>query len=196
MSIFSVSLDLSSDTLTLEQLTSYAGAQPTRSGAKGERISLRLPATKVRINSFWNKDSGVVLDSWTLDPHWPVLAPILESIASKERTDEIEVTLSIGTNARGSGFAFDMAPEHVALLARARCGVWIDSYGANRDREDLPDDYPYPEGGTIHRAGAIKRLRRRLNVELRNAYPFGKVRRHRRKLVARPRFPNNAGSAM
>jgi hypothetical protein len=144
MSIFSVSISMSSETVSPSELTIYAGDEPTSSHAKGDRISTRLPGSKVYANSYWSMDSTVVLDTWTLEPHWPALKPILESIAAKTTNDQIGVTRSIGTNSRGMGFAFDLLPEQIELLARARCGVWIDSYAPNRDRNDRPDDYPYP----------------------------------------------------
>jgi hypothetical protein len=138
VSIFSVAISLSSETLSLEELSALAGAEPTRSHAKGDRISARMPETKVRADSFWSRDSGVKRDSSTLDSHWPTIAPILESLASHDLTD-VQARLSIGTNARSTGFAFDLLPEHVALLASARCGVWIDSHEPNDDTADLPD---------------------------------------------------------
>lgn len=183
MSIFSVSLTISSGTLTPEELSSYAGSEPTDAHGKGDSVSLRLPETNVRPDSYWSKSSGVALDTWTIEPHWRVLAPILEFIASQPANDDLEVTLSIGTNSRSTGFAFDIVPDQMALLTRARCGVWIDSYEANRDHEEMPDDYPYPENGPLHAPGLIRRMRRRLNLELRNINPFGKVRRHRHKLA-------------
>ena len=186
MSIFSVSISISSETLSPAELTRYAGAEPTRSHTKGDRISNRLPPSKVYANSYWSKDSTVALDTWTLEPHWAALKPILESIAAIAPNDQIEVALSIGTNSRGMGFAFDLVPEQIELLARARCGVWIDSYAPNRDRNDLPDDYPYPEGGTLLPPTGRKRLRRRLNLMLRQRNPFGKVRHHRQKLPSKP----------
>lgn len=180
MSIFSVSLSLRSETLSLEDLTVYAGSEPTRSHKRGDRISPRMPATKVRRESLWMVDSGVALDSWTLEAHWLVLESILATIATRPNPG-VAATLSIGTNARGSGFAFDVSLEQVALLARAECGLWIDSYEANRDREDRPDDYPYPDGGTLRRPNLLRRLRRRVNLLIRTVNPFGKVRKHRNK---------------
>jgi hypothetical protein len=185
MSIFSVSVDLTSETLGLEELTDFAGRPPSRGHSKGDRRSKRLPDTKVFEWSVWSLESKVALDSWTLVPHWPTISPVLESIAAQPKNDEVSVTLSIGTNSRAMGYAFDLLPEDVALLARANCGVWIDSYAPNRDHEDRPDDYPYPEGGTLLPPGPVRRLRRRMNLAIRTINPLGKVRRHKQKSATR-----------
>jgi hypothetical protein len=162
------------------RLAALAGAEATRSHSRGDRRSPRLPPTTVRTDNYWTRDSGIKLDTWTLEPHWPTIAPILESLASGDRTD-VRARLSIGTNARGMGYAFNLEPHHIELLDRAGCGVWIDSYEANLDTDDLPDDYPFPVGGTLHPPGRWRRLRRQLNLAIRNANPFGKVRKHVRK---------------
>jgi hypothetical protein len=181
VSIFNVAVSLSSDSRSLADLTELAGAEPTRSHSRGDRRSPRLPATSVFADNYWTRDSEIKLDTWTLGPHWPMIAPILESLASGDLED-VRARLSIGTNARGTGYAFDLKPHQIALLSRAGCGLWIDTYEANLDANDLPDDYPYPVDGTLHPSGRWRRLRRRLNVTIRDANPFGKVRRHARKL--------------
>ena len=119
------------------------------------------------------------MDTWTLDPHWPTIAPILERLAEQHRED-LTVELALGVNARGSGFAFDMEPDKIDLLARARCGVWTDTYESNRDRADRPDDYP-----ANPTPGSWRRARNRINLTLRNVNPFGKVKRHQRRLPAK-----------
>ena len=180
VSIFSVAISLSSETLSVEELTALAGVSPSRSHVKGDR---RTPRSRVHPSNYWSKDSGVELDSWTLAPHWPAIAPVLESLASTDRTG-VEAHLAIGTSARGMGFAFDLEPHQVELLSRAGCGVWIDSYDADPDENDRPDDYPYPVGGTLRPPGRLRRLRRRVNLTLRHMNLFGKVHRHRRKVVS------------
>jgi hypothetical protein len=179
VSIFSVSISLWSETLSVDQLSQLAGATPTRSHEKGDPFSKRLPTRRYEW-AYWARDSGVLLDTWTLEPHWPTIAPILERLAASH-PDGVLVKLSLGVNARGSGFAFDLEPDKIDLLSQAKCGVWTDTYEANRDREDRPDDYP---GGLM--PGKWRRARSRLNLTLRNANPFGKVRRHQRRLLVRP----------
>jgi hypothetical protein len=97
-----------------------------------------LPATKVREHTYWHRTSGVQAESDTLDPHWPTIAPILNSIASHDLSDVL-ARLLIATNARNMGFAFDLLRAHVALLARARCGVWIDSYAPEQNIDDVSE---------------------------------------------------------
>lgn len=177
VSIFSVSLSLSSETLTLVELTAIAGEQPTDSHIKGTRKSLRMPASRVYEDTHWGKDSGIALDTWTLEPHWPMIEPVLLSLSSHDLED-VEVTLSIGINSRSMGFAFQFPVEYLALLSSARCSVSIDSYEANRNTDDLPDDYPYATGGTLLPPRLWRRARRRLNWALRAVNPWGKVRRH------------------
>jgi hypothetical protein len=84
--------------------------------------------------------------------------------------------LSIGTNERGSGFSFDIEPEKLALLTRAGCGIWVDTYQGNQTESDLPDDYPFPAGGTLSAPRGFPRARRSVNQELRKFNPFGKMR--------------------
>lgn len=182
MSIFSVAVTLRSATQSVEQLSALAGTEPTRAHSKGELVYSRAAAHNVWTENYWSSRSGVVEDTWTIAPHWAFISPILETLALQDRGDA-DVGLSIGTNSRGMGFAFDLEPDQIALLARAGCGVWIDSYEANRDREDLPDDYPFPETGSRSVPRRLMRLRRRLNLAVRNANPFGKVRRHRVKSI-------------
>lgn len=177
MSIFSVSLSLRSETLTLVELTAMAGEPPTDSHVKGTRTSSWMPASHVYEVTSWRKRSGVALDTWTLDPHWPTIEPVLQSLALHD-LQEVEVTLSLGINSRSMGFAFDFPIEYLALLSNARCSIWIDSYNANRDAHDLPDDYPFPIGGTLLPPIGWRRARRRLNRALRAINPWGKVRRH------------------
>ena len=149
MSIFSVAVSLHSETRSADELTALAGTEPTNSHTKGDRRSQRLPTDKVYEQNVWTKSSGVELDTWTLEPHWPTIAPVLESLATHDMSG-VQVSLSIGTNARGSGFAFDLDPGQIDLLSRAGCGVWIDSYPPNPDPDDRPADYPYPAGGTLN----------------------------------------------
>jgi hypothetical protein len=174
---------LSSDVRSVEDLTVFAGTEPTTSRRKGDRRSSRLPATKVYEQNSWSKASGVELDTWTLDPHWPTIAPVLESLAAHDMSG-VRARLSIGTNARGSGFAFDIGPHQLDLLSRAGCSIWIDSYPPDRDSNDLPDDYPYPVGGTLHPPSGWGRLRRRMNLRIRALNLFGKVNQHSRKSPA------------
>lgn len=181
VSIFHVSIALWSDTLSLRALIDLAGLDPTHSHDIGDRISARMPAARVFEFSYWSKDSDVDVDTWTLAPHWPSIAPILERLATRDH-DDVIAKLSLGVNARGTGFTFDLEPEQVDLLSRARCGVSTDTYEANRERADLPDDYPFPEGGSLHRPRGWKRVRRRFNLAVRNLNPFGKVRRHQQKI--------------
>lgn len=182
MSIFSVSIELYSRTLSLAELTSLAGAEPTRSHVKGRRRSKSVPASKVHARTMWSMDSSVELDSWTLKPQWPYIAPVLASLADAERGGDVEAILSIGTSARGLGFAFDLHPEQVALLARAQCGIWIDSYQGNWDRDDLPADYPYPEEGTLLPPHRWRRARTRVYAGFRAWNSLGKVGRRARKI--------------
>jgi hypothetical protein len=175
VSIFSVGIKIWSESLTVDEISALAGTQPTRSHAKGERLSLRLPATKVWPGTLWVHEKAIRHDTWTLDPHWPFIALILESLATHDRGD-LHVTLSIGTNARPSGYAFDIEPDKMALLASAGCGVWIDTYQGNWIQSDRPDDYPFE--GTSLALGALGRARRRFNERVRAINPFGKVRRH------------------
>lgn len=181
MSIFSVAVSLSSESRSVAELTALAGSEATRSHGRGDRRSPRLPPSKVHADNYWTRQSGIKVDTWTLEPHWPTIAPILESLASGDRTD-VRAQLSIGTNARGSGYAFNLEPHHIELLERAGCGVWIDSYEPNLDTDDRPDDYPFPVGGTLRPPGPWRRVRRRLNLGIRNLNPFGKVRKHARKV--------------
>ena len=104
-----------------------------------------MPADKVHSGNAWHMRSAVAGDTWTLEPHWPSIAPILESFALHDLGDA-RATLSIATNSRASGFAFDLEAEQISLLARAKCGVWIDSYEPLDDPDELPDDYPFPKG--------------------------------------------------
>lgn len=179
MSIFSVSISLRSETLTVNQLSELAGAPPTRSHQKGDPFSTRTPTRGRHEDSFWKRGSGVFVETWTLEPHWPTIAPILERLAA-QNLDDVTVGLALGVNARGMGFAFDIEPEKIELLSRARCGVWTDTYESNRDRGDRPDDYPVDLAPSNWR-----RARSRLNLAIRKANPFGKVKRHQRRLIAR-----------
>lgn len=180
-----MSIRLWSETLPLAALIDLGGVNPSRSHDRGDRISIRLPKTRVFDFSYWSKDSDITVDTWTLGPHWVSIAPILERLATRDH-DGVIAMLTLGVNARGSGFKFDLEPEQVELLSRAGCGVSTDAYEANRERSDLPNDYPFPEGGTLHPPRGWKRTRRRLNLAVRNLNPFGKVKRHRRKLPTSP----------
>ena len=111
MSIFSVGVTLRTTTLSLDDLTRLAGVQPTRSHTKGERLSKRLPADRVRTDTYWSKKSDVNEDTWTLDPHWSRIAPVLETLASKDLSG-VTVTLSIGMNSRAPGFSFGKVRRH------------------------------------------------------------------------------------
>ena len=178
MSIFSVSIGLWSETLSVAQLTQLAGAAPTRSHEKGDPFSTRTPTRRRHESSYWTRGSGVFVDTWTLDPHWSTIAPILDRLAGQDLT-EVTVGLSLGVNARGTGFAFDLETEKIELLSRAKCGLWIDTYESNRDRADLPDDYPVDM-----RRSRWRRVRSRMNLVLRQLNPFGKVNRHQYRLRA------------
>jgi hypothetical protein len=184
VSIFSVGLKIWSETLSVEEISALAGQEPTRSHSKGERLSLRLRATKVWPGTLWVQEKAIRHDTWTLDPHWPFIAPILESLAAHHR-DDLQVTLSIGTNARPSGYSFDIEPDKMALLASAGCGVWIDTYQGNWIQSDRPDDYPFE--GTSLALGPLGKARRAFNWGVRTINPFGKMRRHLTKSGARQR---------
>jgi hypothetical protein len=178
VSIFSVGLKIWSESLTVGEISALAGTEPTRSHTKGERRSLRSPATKVWPGTLWVHEKAVHHDTWTLDPHWPFIAPILESLAAHDRGD-LNVILSVGTNARPSGYSFDIEPDKMALLASAGCGLWIDSYQGNWIQSDRPDDYPFE--GTSLALGALGRARRAFNRGVRTINPFGKMRQHSSK---------------
>jgi hypothetical protein len=140
VTIFNVSLEITSATLSIDELTAIAGMSPTDFHAKGDPVS-PMPGAKVRVLNFWSLDSGVDHDTRDLAPHWPVLRPVLEELASIERRSDIEVSLSIGVTAYGTGFAFDLVPADVALLARAGCGIWTDTYNADEfDQAHSADD--------------------------------------------------------
>ena len=83
MSIFSVGISLRSGSVTVDELTALAGAEPTRSHSRGDRISPKLPSSATRPNNYWSKRSDIAHDTWTLEPHWPSIAPILEALAGK-----------------------------------------------------------------------------------------------------------------
>lgn len=176
MTIFSVAVALHSTTRTLGELTALAGAEPTRSHSIGDPISR---TTSIRKANYWGRKSEVTGYTWTLEPHWPSLVPIFESLARADLTG-VDARLSIGTFARGSGFAFDLSPEQLSLIHRANCWVWIDSY-EDDEPMDLPDDYPYPPGGRFGPPGPIRRLRRRAGFVMRKLNPWGGMRAHARQ---------------
>lgn len=134
-----MALCLSSETRSVAELTALAGVEPTRTHAKGDPRG-----SGVQKVNFWRKQSEVDGESWTLEPHWPSLVPIIETLASRDRSN-VHVWMSIGTRARDSGYAFDLLAEHVTLLSTADCGVWVDSYPPHDDPDDRPPDYPYPD---------------------------------------------------
>jgi len=176
VTIFSVAVALHSTTRTLGELTALAGAEPTRSHSIGDPISR---TTSIRKANYWGRKSEVTGYTWTLEPHWPSLVPIFESLARADLTG-VDARLSIGTFARGSGFAFDLSPEQLSLIHRANCWVWIDSY-EDDEPMDLPDDYPYPPGGRFGPPGPIRRLRRRAGFVMRKLNPWGGMRAHARQ---------------
>jgi hypothetical protein len=184
VSIFSVAVSLRSTTHSVEHLTRLAGIEPTRSYSKGDPISKRRPSPdSVRKQNYWNRRSDVQHDTWTLAPHWPTIAPVLESLAEQDLSD-VQVQLSIGTHSRGFGFAFDIEQEHLGLMSRASCGIWIDSYPPVRDSSERPDDYPYSENSTIRPANSLRKFRTKINHSLRELNPIGRIRRHRGKSPA------------
>lgn len=177
MSIFSVSLSLWSQTLSVTELTAFAGVQPSEFHEKGELRSPGRQDGRVHTESMWDLQSTARHDTWTMEPHWATIAPVLESLASQDGGD-FQKRLSIGTNARSLGYAFDLYPEQIELLARARCGVWIDTYNGNWDRDDLPPDYPFAG----REPSRLRLARSRASAWLRTANPLSKARHHRSKV--------------
>ncbi|PKQ31649.1 MAG: hypothetical protein CVT62_07325 [Actinobacteria bacterium HGW-Actinobacteria-2] len=124
------SVRMQSRVLTAAQITELAGVSPTRYVNVGDPVSSRLsdgPRHKV---TTWSRSSMESSD--VLADHVVALQPILNVVGRVRQADpELYVDIVIMLEAASLGAMIDVEAAHVALLARAGCGIVIDAYEAD-----------------------------------------------------------------
>lgn len=74
----------------------------------------------------WTFDSTATSDD--LADHIDSLVPLLARLAEVHMPADADIKLAVAGDSRDMGWVFAISPEQSALLAAAKCWVWIDVY--------------------------------------------------------------------
>ena len=123
------SLRISSNIISVEEITNIIGLSPTRFHIKGELMSKRNPKSQKHGSNLWILDSGLP-DSNDIEKHLNKLGSLIESKLSELQSleDKCEIDISCGTTFKSGQNTLLLSSEILKKISLLPLDLVFDVY--------------------------------------------------------------------